>query len=532
MRLCERVEVGDILLFRTPHAISNSVRLFTQSRWDHVAMIVRIPLNSTRMQNLCVFEATYTGGVQTYPLYTRLQSWATCPQKMKMSLRKIENWKPSQHDLHRLDQFVSKSSGKPYGITPVLQRRRASDHKTFFCSQLIASAYKAVGLLDISVSSSRILPAHFGAGHKDDYLRLLSDARIGPEISIDMSAENSTTKSEEESNNNLHNTSNNDNNEEGDEDDENNSNRSVSKRKNSSSESSNNSNNTNNITMNTNPLYSHSFAKNNFSFLEEEREDSFLMHSQTVNAQADSSHSFGRRKDTESSLFLGDFTRKDESPQRHSRAYVRARDDSYSISSSPSRLRSASISSPTFFSPLSSLISRTMRTQHTTLDLREDSVFPLPEPHMDVTQTQDYDTSLSSVHSKTDTREPPSPSQSFMIASQVPSPPITPSSGFRQDDFGVLRAPSPPGSPSFASTTPHSYNNIISHAREVPSPPTSPSMSYKHRVHSPPSRSYLSSIDGADDFCRRASVGSEFDNPFPRLGSRQESLEDLAARDA
>ena len=55
---------------------------------------------------------------------------------------------------------------------------------SYFCSQLVAYAYKIMGLLEEEISSGQYWPGSFGA--KSD-LKLLKGANLGPEKLIDFS---------------------------------------------------------------------------------------------------------------------------------------------------------------------------------------------------------------------------------------------------------------------------------------------------------------------------------------------------------
>lgn len=89
--------------------------------------------------------------------------------------------------IHNLEHFIQLSRGKKYKIT-AKQLLRRSIHKTlscttakqakyrkmaqtepgeephFFCSELIASAYKAMGLLNSNIPSYEYWPGDFAAG--------------------------------------------------------------------------------------------------------------------------------------------------------------------------------------------------------------------------------------------------------------------------------------------------------------------------------------------------------------------------------
>lgn len=51
----------------------------------------------------------------------------------------------------------------------------------FFCSELVASAYKSIGVLPNDIPACNYWPSHFGDNHD---LRLVN-AELGPELLID-----------------------------------------------------------------------------------------------------------------------------------------------------------------------------------------------------------------------------------------------------------------------------------------------------------------------------------------------------------
>ena len=58
---------------------------------------------------------------------------------------------------------------------------------TYFCSELVASAYKNMGILPKDISASQYWPGSFSNSGK---LELLENARLENEVVIDFSSEN------------------------------------------------------------------------------------------------------------------------------------------------------------------------------------------------------------------------------------------------------------------------------------------------------------------------------------------------------
>jgi hypothetical protein len=58
------------------------------------------------------------------------------------------------------------------------------DNKSFFCSELVASVYKLMGVLSDTVSASQYWPVSFSA---DKNINLLQNASLGEERLLDFS---------------------------------------------------------------------------------------------------------------------------------------------------------------------------------------------------------------------------------------------------------------------------------------------------------------------------------------------------------
>ena len=81
--------------------------------------------------------------------------------------------------------------GKQYKLDPLrlLQKYSSTDSvenlhegKGYFCSELIASAYKIIGVLPKQISSAQYWPGTFSAEGK---LKLQNEARFGDELLIE-----------------------------------------------------------------------------------------------------------------------------------------------------------------------------------------------------------------------------------------------------------------------------------------------------------------------------------------------------------
>ena len=152
-----RLQVGDAVLFRSSTMVSHGTKLATRSKWDHAAIVVKLPGKKT----LSLFEAT-RDGVKIYPLSLRLEFYL---ETTKLGVRKLHTNRTKEM-LKALEDFVEEVAGRPYK-TNVMEIGRAllggsntqDNLENIFCSQLVAAAYQRMGLLDSKVSTNNFLPS-------------------------------------------------------------------------------------------------------------------------------------------------------------------------------------------------------------------------------------------------------------------------------------------------------------------------------------------------------------------------------------
>ncbi len=83
------IDIGDVVLMRTPTALGKMQRTFTGSVWDHVGLVIRIPMFSKTKQSLMFFEAVGSG-VLVSSLESRLHDAQRCQQTV--AVRRLK-WK-------------------------------------------------------------------------------------------------------------------------------------------------------------------------------------------------------------------------------------------------------------------------------------------------------------------------------------------------------------------------------------------------------------------------------------------------------
>src|SRR5690349_4423686 len=113
-----------------------------------------------------------------------MDNWDTLYERI--AFRKLHAEKPDSM-LCELKRFLENTLGKRFKITlkklvNKFKYQEPGTEQNFFCSELVASTYKAMGLLPKNISSSSYWPGDFSADHK---LKLLK-GRLGHEKVIDM----------------------------------------------------------------------------------------------------------------------------------------------------------------------------------------------------------------------------------------------------------------------------------------------------------------------------------------------------------
>lgn len=173
------VETGDILLFRSQDIGSKIARGVIGSKYDHVALIIKYSSGK-----IALLEATNTDGVGILMWEEFLANeWHKLSQRLMLRQLVVER---TDEMLIKLEEFVKKVDGKKFKISPIKLLQRSSlevpgEESSFFCSELVASAYKAMGLLSAEIPASSYWPGDFSS---DKNLNLVG-AKLSREILID-----------------------------------------------------------------------------------------------------------------------------------------------------------------------------------------------------------------------------------------------------------------------------------------------------------------------------------------------------------
>lgn len=169
---------GDILLFRSKGVVAKMQRGITRGEFDHIALIMCYASGK-----VILLEATDKDGVACLEWdYFVKMNWNT--MYSRLVYRSLETMR-TEEMIRKLEKFVKNVDGKKFGISPGKFIKRATvepgEEQNFFCSELVASAYKAMGLFPSTLKSSSLWPGDFLIDNK---LPLI-DSHLGQEQLID-----------------------------------------------------------------------------------------------------------------------------------------------------------------------------------------------------------------------------------------------------------------------------------------------------------------------------------------------------------
>jgi hypothetical protein len=168
---------GDLLLFRGKNLGSKLQRCLTRSKYDHVGLVMKFS-----NEEVGFLEASRAFGVVlTYWDKLFRKDWRKI--YAEVWYRKLELVR-TEEIIENLEKFVNETKGKSYslGIGKGKKNVRPGNEETFFCSELIASAYKVMGVIDEEVPSFKYFPSHFVGDEKLQMIR----GRLDEEKLIDM----------------------------------------------------------------------------------------------------------------------------------------------------------------------------------------------------------------------------------------------------------------------------------------------------------------------------------------------------------
>lgn len=183
----EQADTGDILLFRGSHAGAKITRISTGSHFDHIAMVLKF---ESAPEEVYFVEATGNNGVS-------LNKWQYIKPHIgkdkfyeKIVIRHVDFDRGGKM-VKNLEKFLGEVVGLKYGISSskllrqktvikseLDQNELIDADRTFFCSELVAKAYKLLGIMvDDDVSCALFYPHHFSS-RGDSFLNLTEGTKI------------------------------------------------------------------------------------------------------------------------------------------------------------------------------------------------------------------------------------------------------------------------------------------------------------------------------------------------------------------
>mmetsp|Transcript_4900 Transcript_4900/g.7259 ORF Transcript_4900/g.7259 Transcript_4900/m.7259 type:complete len:541 (+) Transcript_4900:12-1634(+) len=185
--LIKMVKPGDLVLFRTQGTLPALQRTVLSSEYDHVGILVQKEVSKVTAQlygcDLFLLEST-NEGVHTYPMLSRMRAWDHSGATIVIRRLSIESTTPEKI-ASSLKSFTKSVEGKNYSINPMkLLRRKAATKpdESFFCSELVASAYQNLGVLDKTIAASTFYPKSFA---QKSGIKFTGGGSLGPEVIVD-----------------------------------------------------------------------------------------------------------------------------------------------------------------------------------------------------------------------------------------------------------------------------------------------------------------------------------------------------------
>jgi hypothetical protein len=168
----------DVILVQTANrGMARLLRIATWSDYDHVLFLHRSPVT----KKLFVMEAVQSG-VVSYGLSALWADWIRGVYS-KVAYRQLTVTPDglNEQQLKQLGKFCNENNGADFGLKGFFVRTKSKKERTFFCSELVAAAYKTVGLLKEGVSEVSFFPRSFAS---DSCPWLVGGASLGPLTTI------------------------------------------------------------------------------------------------------------------------------------------------------------------------------------------------------------------------------------------------------------------------------------------------------------------------------------------------------------
>ena len=158
------------MLFRSKNIISKAQRTVARSKYDHVALLIK------DAGLLGFLESTRIVGVNILLWVEFIErDWHSSYSKIIFRKLHVSN---SEGFEAIIKDFAMESRGKKFNasIRKILGSKQTDENEGYFCSELLASAYKKAGILPSEIDPSDYWPGHFA---EERNLHLVN-AYLGP----------------------------------------------------------------------------------------------------------------------------------------------------------------------------------------------------------------------------------------------------------------------------------------------------------------------------------------------------------------
>jgi hypothetical protein len=195
--IAPKLQTGDLILFEGTSLIGRIIDLITHSKFCHIGMVVRQAGPGAPPDDLYLWQSFEPqNGVVLDPLKGFLTTFIAGEPGGGYSVRQLDVARTPAM-LAAVDQYMGQAKGKPFPtfaqwiIGWIAGNLGIPTPETnFFCSELVAQTYMAMGLLPPRPLATAYSPARFSAEYPKLPLQL--GASLGPEIPITLSAPAST----------------------------------------------------------------------------------------------------------------------------------------------------------------------------------------------------------------------------------------------------------------------------------------------------------------------------------------------------
>jgi hypothetical protein len=181
------------LLFKGNSINSKVIRTVTAGRYDHVAMILKF---ESAPEQVYLIEATGNRGV-SLNRFDFIRDFIGKKKFYQTLMYRQAKYERNDEVVDRLEVFLKEAIGRQYGIgTKIFSKHKSmkikkgsdkqfiEENRTFFCSELVAKAFKTLGIIENDdTACSSFLPSHFSSCN-DKLLKYTQGTSLTDEMQI------------------------------------------------------------------------------------------------------------------------------------------------------------------------------------------------------------------------------------------------------------------------------------------------------------------------------------------------------------